>query len=679
MKPWMTKFWVRLISVVVFIVMVLLAILSALGIWACVETRVYADGGAQLRQDALNSLANRMTTTVSEYYRAYVNNDDTQYAKDYWEPYFSKERSNFFFSIKDENGNILLQSYTAPFQYHSSGDFEEASEILTIEQTFDSAAKRQAWLEDFAKGHQIWSDSQWEDIAEGAPLDAAPASYHISVDYSLPSAITIDRYIAKDFTAKDEISFVMGWVDRVINMRNALPWICGVSALIALAALVFLISIAGKRNADGSVRLTWFDRIPLDLLLLLYICLLGINFAMADGLFDRMLLLAAIISVPIWIALGIALLMSIAARARAGTLWKNNLTYHFCCWLWKVCKWLWGALKTLVKNIPLFWKTLLIWAGISFVEFLVMINGNFNDLFFVFWLLEKLILTPLILFGVIGLQRLRSGAKSIRGGDLDSKIDFKYLYGPFREHAEDLNAITDGLQTAVEDRVKSERMKAELITNVSHDIKTPLTSIVNYVDLLSKEELHNERAEEYVSVLTRQSQRLKKLTEDLVEASKASTGNIAVHREPVDLNVLLSQAVGEFSDRLAKSALEPVLTTASEQPKAMADGQLLWRVFSNLLTNIVKYAMPGTRVYLTTAVQDDHAQITFRNISNAPLNMSGEELMERFVRGDRSRTDGEGSGLGLSIARSLVELQGGEFAVTTDGDLFKAVITFPVL
>lgn len=674
MKPWMTKFWVRLIAVVVFIAMVLLAILSALGIWACVETRVYADGGAQLRQDALNSLASRMTSAVSDYYRAYVDNDDTQYVKDYWEPYFSKDRSNFFFSIKDKNGNVLLQSYTAPFQYHSNTDFEEAAEIYTIEQTFDSAAKRQAWLEDFAKEHQLWSDSQWEDHDDGSST-----SYHIVVDYSEPSGITIDRYIAKDFTAKDEISFVMGWVDRVIHMRNALPWICSVSALLALAALVFLIVIAGRRNADGSVRLTWFDRIPLDLLLVIYLSMVGVNFAIADGLFDRMLLFAAIFSVPIWIALGIALIMSVAARCRAGTILKNNLTYHVCGWLWKFCKWLWGALKTLVKSIPLFWKTLLIWAGISLIEFLVLASQSGDGEILLLWLLEKLILTPLILFGVIGLQRLRSGAKSIRGGDLDSKIDFKYLYGPFREHAEDLNAITDGLQAAVEDRVKSERMKAELITNVSHDIKTPLTSIVNYVDLLSKEELQNERAEEYVAVLTRQAQRLKKLTDDLVEASKASTGNIAVHREPVDLNVLLSQAAGEFSDRLAKNKLEPVLTTAPEQPKAMADGQLLWRVFSNLLTNIVKYAMQGTRVYLTTAVQDGHAQITFRNISSAPLSMSGEELSERFVRGDRSRTDGEGSGLGLSIARSLVELQGGQFDVITDGDLFKAVITFPVL
>ena len=675
MKPWMTKFWVRLVAVIVFIVMALAAILSALGIWACVESRVYADGGAQLRQDALDSLAHRMDDTVSEYYRAFRDNEDTQSAKEYWEPYFSKERSNFFFRIKDASGNVLLQSYSAPSQYHSRGDFEEAAEIFTTEQTFDSEAKRQAWLEDFAKNHQIWSDSQWEDYNESA----SPISYHIAVDYSKPSELTIERYIAKDFTAKDEISFVMGWVDRVINMRNALPWICGISALLALAALVFLIVIAGRRNEDGSVRLTWFDRIPLDLLLVIYISLLGINFAIADELFDRMLLFAAIFSVPIWIALGVAFLMTVAARCRAGTIWKNNLTYHVCGWLWKGCKWLWGALGTLVKSLPLFWKTLLIWAGISLIELLALASWGRDDMLLLFWFFEKLILTPLILFGVIGMQRLRSGTKSIRGGDLDSKINFKYLYGPFREHAEDLNAITDGLQNAVEDRVKSERMKAELITNVSHDIKTPLTSIVNYVDLLSKEDLQNERAEEYVDVLTRQAQRLKKLTDDLVEASKASTGNIEVHKEPVDLNVLLSQAAGEFSDRLAKKGLEPVLTTAPEQPKAMADGQLLWRVFSNLLTNIVKYAMPGTRVYLSNTVREGAVLIAFRNISNAPLNISGEELTERFVRGDRSRTDGEGSGLGLSIARSLIELQGGNFDVTTDGDLFKATIEFQTI
>ena len=674
MKPWMTKLWVRIVAIIVFIVMAILALGTAIGIWACVEERVYADGGAELRRDALYNLACRMDQSAYNYYQAYIDaesDEERQETETYFAPYFSAENTNYFFKIKDAEGNVVLASYTAPYQHKSSGDFGVATEIFTEEQTFDSAAKRQAWIEDFTKGKRVWDISQWEE---------EPAQYYVHVDYSDPAdSLTIERFISKDLKARDEISIVMRALDRVIAMRNALPWLCGIFLLIALAALIFLLAIAGRRNQDGSVRLTWFDRIPLDILIVAYIALVGVTIAVVEELFDSALLLAACFFIPVWIALGIAFLMSCAARIRAHTLWKNNVTAWILKHLWKWLIWLWGALKTLLKSIPLCWKTLLFWAGISFVELIVIASCGFSESLVIFWILEKLVLTPLLLFGVIGLQRLRKGAKAIRCGDLNCAVDTKYLYGPFREHAEDLNAITDGLQTAVEDRVKSERMKAELITNVSHDIKTPLTSIVNYVDLLSKEELQNERAEEYVSVLSRQAQRLKKLTEDLVEASKASTGNITVHREPVDLNVLLSQAAGEFSDRLAKANLEPVLTTASDQPKALADGQLLWRVFSNLLTNIVKYAMPGTRVYLTSSVHDNLAEITFRNISNAPLNLTGDELAERFVRGDRSRSDGEGSGLGLSIARSLIELQGGQFVVSTDGDLFKACIIFPTI
>ena len=673
MKPWMTKLWVRIVAIIVFIVMTIFALGTALGIWACVEERVYADGGAELRRDVLYHLACRMDQSAYNYYQAYFdaeNDAEQQEIEAYYAPYFSAENTNYFFKIKDAEGNVVLSSYTAPYQHKSSGDFGAATEIFTEERSFDSAAKREAWFEDFTKDKRVWDTSQWEE---------EPAQYHIYVSYSDPSnALTIERFISKDLKAKDEISIVMGALDRVIAMRNALPWICGICSFIALAAFLFLMIIAGRRNADGSVRLTWFDRIPLDVLILTYLALAGVTFALCSELFDSELLLAACFFIPVWIALVIAFLMSCAARIRAHTFWKNNITTWALKHFWRFLKWFWGALITLARNIPLFWKTLLIWAGISFVEMIFLVNWGRHEALIFGWFIEKLVLTPLLLYAVIGAQRLRKGAKDIRGGNLDCTVDTKYLYGPFREHAEDLNAITDGLQTAVEERVKSERMKAELITNVSHDIKTPLTSIVNYVDLLSKEELHNERAEEYVGVLSRQAQRLKKLTEDLVEASKASTGNIAVHKEPVDLNVLLSQAAGEFADRFSKAGLEPVLTTAPELPKVSADGQLLWRVFSNLMTNIVKYAMPGTRVYLSTALQNGRAQILFRNISNAPLNMSGDELTERFVRGDRSRTDGEGSGLGLSIARSLIELQGGAFSVTADGDLFKAVILFPV-
>ena len=231
-------------------------------------------------------------------------------------------------------------------------------------------------------------------------------------------------------------------------------------------------------------------------------------------------------------------------------------------------------------------------------------------------------------------------------------------------------------QHAVDARTRSERLKAELITNVSHDIKTPLTSIVNYVDLLQKTDITDPTAQEYIAVLERQAMRLRKLTEDLVEASKAATGNIAVNFAPTDLNVLLSQVCGEYEQRLGEKHLQPVLTLAEDAPHILADGQLLWRVLDNLMSNVCKYAMPGTRVYLATELSGHRAAVTVKNISQYPLSVSGEELTERFVRGDSSRST-EGSGLGLSIAASLTELQRGQFSLVVDGDLFKAQMTFP--
>ena len=273
-------------------------------------------------------------------------------------------------------------------------------------------------------------------------------------------------------------------------------------------------------------------------------------------------------------------------------------------------------------------------------------------------------------------RTIREATGEIVGGKPETHIDTDGMYRDLREHAGQLNDLGAAISSAVEERLRSERFKAELITNVSHDLKTPLTSIINYVDLLKKEEIQAPKAREYIEVLDRKSQRLKKLTEDLVEASKASTGSLSVVRERLGFTQLLDQALGEYQEKFEASGLSPVLTTPDHELYVEADGRHLWRIIDNLLGNCVKYAMPGTRVYLDVKAWDGNVCLSVKNVSKDPLNVPAEQLMERFVRGDVSRS-AEGSGLGLSIARSLTELQGGVFRLDIDGDLFKAVVTFP--
>ena len=335
----------------------------------------------------------------------------------------------------------------------------------------------------------------------------------------------------------------------------------------------------------------------------------------------------------------------------------------------------------LMHSVRFLWKAWLILGGIAFAEFLVIVmfasgSGRLG-LFLIFWFLEKLLLYPIIILGLLQMYHLQEGSKTLAQGDLTSKIDTSKMYWEFKKHGDHLNAIGDGMNAAVAERMKSERFKTELITNVSHDIKTPLTSIINYVDLLGKEQLDNPKAQEYLDVLSRQSARLKKLIEDLIEASKASTGNLKVSMEVCNAQVTLVQTIGEYEEKLAKGQIELQIREPEEQILIHADSRHLWRVFDNLMNNICKYAQPGTRAYVNLERVGEHAEITFRNISREPLNISGEELMERFVRGDSSRSM-EGNGLGLSIARSLTELMGGTLRLTVDGDLFKVVLTFPV-
>ena len=273
------------------------------------------------------------------------------------------------------------------------------------------------------------------------------------------------------------------------------------------------------------------------------------------------------------------------------------------------------------------------------------------------------------------MKSLKAAGERMAKGNIDEKVDTKHMYWEFKRHAENLNSIGDGMAAAVEQRMKSERLKTELITNVSHDIKTPLTSIVNYVDLLQKPHTP-EQESEYLEVLDRQSKRLKKLTEDLVEASKASTGNMNVNLERTNTREIIEQSLAEYGRRMEQGNLTVIVNIPDEAPRAMADGRLLWRVLDNLFNNVCKYALAGTRVYIDAGIEGNEAVISVKNISRDPLNVSADELMERFVRGDSSRHT-EGSGLGLNIVQSLITLMHGKFSLSVDGDLFKAEIRLP--
>ena len=270
---------------------------------------------------------------------------------------------------------------------------------------------------------------------------------------------------------------------------------------------------------------------------------------------------------------------------------------------------------------------------------------------------------------------LWDSTKKMSQGDLETNVDDKLMVGAFKDFAADLNALANVAVVAAQKQLKSDRMKTELITNVSHDIKTPLTSIINYVDLLKKAETEEER-KTYLEVLSRQSGQLKKLIEDLMEMSKASTGNMHVDITAINAGEAINQALGEFSDKLEKAQLIPVFRQPEEPVYMLADGRLAWRVMSNLLSNAVKYALPGTRVYVDLTEAEGKVILSFKNISREELNVNAEELLERFVRGDASRNT-EGSGLGLNIAQSLMEIQKGTLQVLVDGDLFKVTLVFP--
>ena len=476
-------------------------------------------------------------------------------------------------------------------------------------------------------------------------------------------------------------------------------WLCAVlvGAAGAIACLVFLFIGAGHRKGKEGARLNLLDRIPLDLYaagcfalafvwLLLFVELtesMAYFFAFSPEGITFLAFACIVIYVAGLVALAPFLSFATRVKAGGGIWWRNTAI----CWALKLCwravRWCWGIVKRfcgwlwyMTTKISIVWRTALIVLIVLVANFCIAISIRYSDFALFCWLLLMAAVFLLACFGAWQMKSLKAAGEKLAAGEFEYKIDTKHMYWEFKHHAENLNSIGDGMAAAVEQRMKSERLKTELITNVSHDIKTPLTSIINYVDLLERPHTPEEGAE-YLEVLERQSKRLKKLTEDLVEASKASTGNMSVTLAPTSTLEIINQSLAEYGQRMEAGKLSVLINVPEPAPTVRADGRLLWRVMDNLFNNVVKYAMPETRVYVDVRTSEGNAVISVKNISRAALNVSAGELMERFVRGDASRST-EGSGLGLSIAKSLTELQHGQFSISTDGDLFKAEITLPL-
>ena len=510
--------------------------------------------------------------------------------------------------------------------------------------------------------------------------------------------IVVTLTVNPSLSKEDEYALIYHQAEQFYDNRNVIPVVCCAGTILALLCFIFLLCSAGHKNGREGITPSAIHEIHLDVYTVvvavgafigLYLAVgwIGVNSSMINLIVLVVLFAAEVI----WCTL---YFMELAIRLKMGKWWQNTILYRVFRFFGRFCKGFFRGIVKLIRGIPVVWRTVLLCLAVCVAEFFgLMLFYHDTGVLLFFWAIEKVILCGAITFVALMCKELQEGSEALSDGDLNHKLDTSHMVLSFKEHGENLNRIGEGISGAVEQRMKSEHLKTELITNVSHDIKTPLTSIINYADLIGKEasgdakdtgdgagtETAQEREQhisEYAEVLLRQSQKLKKLLDDLLEASKATTGNLEVHPEVCDVSVLLSQAVGEYEQRFAEKKLETIVKQPEETVKVMADGRHLWRVFDNLLNNIYKYAQEGSRVYLNVEHDGQNVSIIFRNMSAYPLEMSPEELEERFTRGDRSRHM-EGNGLGLSIAKSLTELQNGDMQIVTDGDLFKVVITLP--
>lgn len=655
MKRFLDKTWAKALAFILTLVFGVLTVLGGVGTAALISYDVFLDDGAFARQSLYENRCYSAVDHADSFLRGNLANAGLLSDADGY------DYSNIENSPTAVPGEESIPSFLKELSQDFSNEF--ILDGFGCHLTVASDDTGEVYLENFAL---TYTDK---------PLYTVQSTRLYTLSDGSIYALTYTADLLQVKTAPTYSSLLLSWLTEHAGLTVALTVL---AALLSLFFFCFSMASAGHWAGHEGIHLTWLDKIPADVWLLVLLCTFFIGWEAFYYEWGRVFFCAALVP------LVLLFLCAFAAQCKAGTVLRGALIGRIARFLWRIVRALLLGLWRIARNLPLIWKTALAGLILVFIEFVLFMQDYYGTLAAPFLALK---LTELlaVLYIALNLRALQKGGEKLARGDFSSPIDTKYLIGDFKRYGQELNDVQSGLEQAVQEHMKAEHLKTELITNVSHDIKTPLTSIVNYVDLLKKEDIPSPEAREYIAVLDRQSHRLKKLTEDLVEASKASSGALNVDLQPTDVNVLFSQIQGEYQERLA--ACQLTLVTQPPAPGTMirADSRLLSRVMDNLVSNICKYALPNTRVYVVSTLFSSQSTpfrnavtISFKNVSRDELNISPDELMERFVRGDASRHT-EGSGLGLSIARSLVQLQGGTFGLAIDADLFRADITFDLL
>ena len=585
--------------------------------------------------------------------------------------YYSYQEVESTYANGETNVSFLFVDYGTGEVESNLPDYETAQAKEINVNAFEEIARKGKYV-DIAPtlaecktnlSSEYISLANWKHMVANRPNHSDNYRFTISVDVNYPIQ---DAFYERNQSYEK----YMPWVDQVL-------FIGALSIVLFVVCLIWLTAVAGRSNHQEGVALLFFDKWKTEIWLCLMIAIslaIALPLNLVDGyIYDwNAILQSGQIAGDAVFVFGAAAAMtcacfltvylSLVRVLKAKTLWKNSLTK----WLCKMVRYIWqnrsSITRLIVAGVGLFLVNFMILTGSGFFVLLAMAVDVVAVLYFAKLAIEK--------------TRIKKGIMKIAAGDTEYKIPVDNLTGENKEMAEMVNHIGEGIQNAVEKSLKDERLKTDLITNVSHDIKTPLTSIINYVGLLKQEHFDDPKIQRYLDILDQKSQRLKTLTEDVVEASKISSGNINLEFINLNLVEMIHQTTGEFAEKFEKRNLTAVVTVPEEPVIVRVDGRRMWRVIENIYNNAAKYAMPGTRVYVDLSMNKNLVLLSLKNVSEYPLNITADELMERFTRGDVSRTT-EGSGLGLSIAQNLTKMQGGEFKLYVDGDLFKVMISFP--